>query len=86
MKTQRCSAPRCGAPIIWCITNKGNKTPIDAGISPEGAWRIEGPEIAPVAVYVAAGERAGRHDLHTTHWATCAARDAFKKQPAARVQ
>jgi hypothetical protein len=79
MKTQRCSAPRCGAPIIWCLTASAKKMPIDAGISPEGAWRIEGPEASPVATYVPVGERAAARDLHTTHWATCSSAKAFKK-------
>lgn len=72
MKTDRCSHDKCGAPIIWCETAKLKMMPIDAGAGTEGQWRIEQtPGATPKTFFVPRDERAGRNDLHTSHFATC---------------
>ena len=78
----QCSAPECQAPIVWARTEQGKNTPVDAQPSPAGVWLLERNVRLdqPAATYVAKAERAA-HDgpLHTTHWATCAKPNRYRR-------
>ena len=72
----------CEAPIIFAITAKGSRMPLDKQRDASGQSRHAVSHAADGNWYVrtlAAGERPGRAEyLHNPHFATCAAR---KGQP-----
>lgn len=82
MKTERCTSPKCQAPIVFATTVKGKLMPIDAGVSEDGQWRlvaVAGVD-TPNAFFVPRDERAGRRDLHASHFATCPEPQTFSKR------
>lgn len=77
----RCAAPSCRARIIWALSASGSKAPFDADPDPaRGDRELTGLGPTPVASYVAKLDRFGRTDLYLSHWATCPAREAFRKK------
>lgn len=68
---------RCGAMIIWCVTSKGKKMPVDVTPSQNGEFFLfrKGPSIA--AIHVASRDgRVGKavssgQKRHTSHFSTC---------------
>ena len=78
--TSQCSSARCRAPIVWARTEAGKSTPVD--LEPYAAGTTDlthGLDGQPHARVVPAAERAGRTDLHASHWATCPDRGSFKR-------
>lgn len=83
-----CSEPACRADIIFAVTNKIEKgrpvlMPVDVKPSPTGnviLSRAGGRWHAGVAGRnQAAGMRDRGQELHTSHFATCAAPKGFRK-------
>lgn len=75
MKTSSCKG--CGEPVIWTVTDRGARAPMDAEPSSEGTFslREEGSDV--IATYV----RKGSHpELHTSHFATCADAASFRRK------
>lgn len=67
----------CNAPILWAVTPKGKRAPLDAEPTKEGNIRLEerGPGATPIAHYLSglellAAQKAGEL-LHLSHFATC---------------
>jgi hypothetical protein len=62
----------CGAEIVWAITERGKRMPLDAEPSEAGTFvvrsRVEGERVVLHALY-APEAGAGLH--HTSHFATC---------------
>lgn len=81
MKTARCKSNKCAASIIWAETLNGRRMPIDEETSAEGSWVLQDEERpVPTAIFVPREERAGRDDLHESHWGTCADSESFRKE------
>jgi hypothetical protein len=61
----------CGAPVIWTVTERGKRMPVDAEPNPQGNIRLEqSTGDAPLtAVYMR--ERTASVELYTSHFATC---------------
>ena len=73
---QRCRS--CGAEIIWCVTSKGKKMPVDA----EPEMRV---------VMIADNRKKGQVNAHmmpthTSHFATCPNADDHRSKPHARQE
>jgi hypothetical protein len=77
----------CGAPMIWTITRKGKKMPLD----PEPVSRAMAGEKAllfEIHEPLPTGDRTPRAILthavegHLSHWATCIESDQFKRRKA----
>lgn len=63
----------CSAPVIWAISEKGSRTPINPEPLPTGGnIRLRdtgGP--TPLAVVLNTRQQFGLHWLYTTHFVTC---------------
>jgi hypothetical protein len=71
-ETAQCGS--CEAPVIWSITEKGKRMPLNAEPSPSGRFRIVGTEInGTVHVhYVKNSElEANTSSLYDSHFASC---------------
>lgn len=75
MPDQPCRS--CGAPLLWTITVKGKRHPVDRDPHPEGTIKVvAGVSGAAPKSYVMAGldlatMRADGVALHRSHFATC---------------
>ena len=88
----------CGALILWTVTEKGARMPVDAESSPAGNIDLLCPIGKPmVAIYLrkdeiaarsaAAIERGGTPPaLRTSHFASCPYAEFHRKKPAAQAQ
>ena len=68
----------CVQPIIWTLTQRGKKMPVDAEPDPLGTFILEfrdGDE--PTSVYV--GNRDTDDDRYTSHFSTCPHADKHRK-------
>lgn len=71
----RDAAPRtttchsCGDRIIWCLTDKGRRMPVDVDPTPDGSLLLSTGRV-PIATTVSRGGR-GDQLLHKAHFATC---------------
>lgn len=77
----RCDSPRCEAPVIYAVTAKGKRMPVDPYPSPDGTVELRdtgGP--IPVAAIPPAHLRFGRTNLHTSHFATCPDASFFRRR------
>lgn len=77
----RCDAAECQAPIIWAVTERAKRMPVDAEPTSRGNVVLHntgGP--APVAVVLKPDRVFGRTDLHTSHFATCPAAAGFRRR------
>lgn len=71
----------CSAPIIWAITTKATKMPVDAHPSPDGNIAVEQrPGMMPLARVLNTTQRFGRSNLHTSHFASCQQADSWRKR------
>lgn len=67
----------CNAPILWAITPKGRRMPLDPEPTPEGNLRLTPiPDRTPLVGKPLTGEdleaaQASGEPLHTSHFATC---------------
>lgn len=64
----------CYRPIIWAITERAKRMPVDAaplakGGNVELTWRPGGA--APLAKVLNVTQQFGKTDLRTSHFATC---------------
>jgi hypothetical protein len=79
MKLDHCRSARCEAPIIWTVTARGKRMPVDADpvVAPRG-FRLDevdgGDVLATFVVAPAPGER-----LYVSHYATCPDADGFRR-------
>jgi hypothetical protein len=73
----------CDADIIWVVTEKGKKMPLDAEPHPEGTFRKERVDANGdrIVHFVTEGiERADNNrPLYQSHFATCPERDHHRK-------
>ena len=62
----------CDAPIIWAITSKGRRMPVDAEPRPDGNVElIDSGGMMPQTVVHAQPPLAAENPLHTPHHMTC---------------
>ena len=92
-----CSAPECGAQIIFARTSSGAETPFDQEPSPDGTWlltksRTTGEVSASYAGRPGsekpqrqAAEAEGRN-FYRSHFATCPAAKTFRRADHANEQ
>jgi hypothetical protein len=73
----------CNAPIVWGVTVKGARIPLDAEPSDKGTFRL-----APMpygkdqhALFVAAADRPNVDRLYLSHHATCPQGKNWKRTP-----
>ena len=77
-RTARCRG--CHQPIIWALTEKGKRMPLDAEPSEAGDY-ILGPALVPGGDPVAIRDAECQYDdkpHHLNHWASCPERDRFR--------
>ena len=67
----------CGAPILWCVTERGKRIAIDLAPSPDGThvklrkeW--DGEQWNKIVAYVPIDDRPYiTFNRYTCHWETC---------------
>jgi hypothetical protein len=77
-----CKAESCRARIIMATgARTGATVPVDEKPGPGGTIELRIPAIngPPVAVVLPRREITGRTDLHTSHFATCADPNRFRR-------
>lgn len=69
MKIDSCRS--CQAPIIWSVTRKGKRMPLDAEPTSRGKFVLEGEDDdgAPQAVFM--GDRPYTGDRYESHFGSC---------------
>jgi hypothetical protein len=72
----RTTCRSCSAPIVWAVTAKGKRMPLDAVPHPEGNVRLRaGWGSPPLADVLNKGEavyaRCAGEQLHVAHHSTC---------------
>lgn len=72
--------PACDDPIIWAVTEAGNKTPVDAEPGGHGTIALSG-HVPPVARVVSRTGREPGTKLYVSHFATCRAAAKHRKPP-----
>ena len=66
---QRCAS--CGAEIVWVLTDRDKRMPVDADPAPEGTYAVRRVgEVLRISV-VSAKLAFGRRDLHRSHFVGC---------------
>lgn len=78
MRRSRCRS--CDAPIIWTVTEKGKKMPVDAGPIDGGDFDLADGD-PPTAVFV-----GSPHGSYSSHFATCDHADSWRKKDRPVVQ
>jgi hypothetical protein len=76
-----CDAAECRAPIVWAITEKAKRMPVD--LEPSAGGNIvlrDTGGTAPLAVVLAPSQAFRRRNLRTSHFATCPAAPSFRKR------
>lgn len=74
---RRSTCRSCQAPIVWCVTAKNRRMPVDVEPSKgdrhaTGLLTLTTDETGvPLALPATPFERAGDEPLHTSHFATC---------------
>lgn len=86
MKIDQCRS--CKAEIVWAITERGKRMPVDKLPSKKGnlmlVWRTG--EVTPLAVYLTTEQIAAfdgslqRHRMHLSHFVTCKEADKWRKR------
>ena len=61
----------CNAPIVWAITEKGRRMPVDAKPSAAGNLLLDHERGEWRAIVVKNDDTAAENELHTSHFATC---------------
>jgi hypothetical protein len=75
-----CSSPECSTEIIWTLTTNGKRMPVDAAPSKNGSFELDETGETPVARFVPKDQRAGRIDLHESHFSTCVDAGSFRRK------
>lgn len=75
----------CDAPILWTVTEKGKKMPVDADATEYGKFAlIDDPDRKELlAVWFTKAENHKEFwdgTYHDSHYATCPAADSFRKR------
>lgn len=80
MNTSTCSAPECGAAIIWTVTEgKGKRMPVNAQPAPDGNLVIsESPHGAPISKVADLLDPDGPRYL--SHFVSCPAAGEFRRR------
>lgn len=88
----------CGAHIVWALTDRGKRAPVDAQVYPEDGnmvlWYDDGgdeagrPRVSSVAAFeLASGRPVNPRDYRKNHFATCPEADRFvPEKPAASAR
>jgi len=73
----------CEAPLLWTVTTKGKKMPVDAKPTEFGPFVLlyEGQR-QPTAKYIGAAGDSGGEKRYESHWATCTDAEKFRRTPA----
>lgn len=62
----------CGAEIIWTVTERGKRMPVDAEPRPDGNIRLEQSTAgAPLTAVYSRASLLSMEERHTSHFATC---------------
>lgn len=78
MDVADCSS--CSARIVWTVTAKGKRMPVDAEPREDGTFvlRGQGDDHPPLALHKR--ESRGREPLYVSHFATCPNADEHRKR------
>lgn len=68
----------CGAEIVWAVTEKGKRAPLDAAPVDGGTFSLEPGTDSPRAVFVPVEARSG--PLFVSHYATCPQASNWRKR------
>lgn len=71
MSPNQSKCKSCQADILWVITPKGERTPVDAKKTRVATLMDMGGTLKIEEV----------HEGHVTHWATCVSADQHRKKP-----
>lgn len=71
MRIDHCRS--CGSPIIWTVTSKGKRMPVDAEPGPDGLLTLDTLASGVVVASHASAEQPGlfARERYTSHFATC---------------
>lgn len=78
-KTSPCGS--CQASVIWTVTDRGKRMPVDAQPSKDGSIALTAEGLGVRARVVEVKFRFGRKDLHTSHFASCPFAARHRHQP-----
>lgn len=85
MNEQHCRS--CNAKILWAVTEKGKRMPVDAVASEKGNIFLQHrPNLEPLAVYMTDQQRDSakgtlmEHRMYTSHFATCPQAKKWRKK------
>lgn len=88
--TGQCSS--CKAAVLWALTPKGERTPVDAAVNMEkGNTLVLAPKnLRTYLAVVLSGKmldraRSAGVDLRVNHWSTCPDRDEWRERQQARA-
>lgn len=78
--TEECGS--CQAPIIWAMTEKAVRMPVDAQPASDGNVRLhDRGGVAPLAVVLKTHELFGKTGLRKSHFATCPDAVSWRRRP-----
>jgi hypothetical protein len=76
--TKECDGPHCTAQIIWALTAKGKKMPVDAEPTHQGNLELTAPGgLTPLAKVVRRNKINWGKKMYVPHWASCPDAAAF---------
>ncbi len=70
----------CHAPIIWAVTTRAKRMPVDFEPSGNGNISLQQVGLAPLAVVLSVAKQFGRKDLRTSHFVTCPDAKAWRSK------
>jgi len=68
----------CQAPVIWAVTARGKRIPMDAGPREDGGFVLRGQRADDPPLALAKGESRGREPRYVSHFATCPQADEHR--------
>lgn len=76
--TVACRSKRCASEIVWAITERGRKMPVDVAPSPEGTVELFVDRGGDLQCRVRRQSVLPGTELRTSHFATCAEADRYR--------
>lgn len=73
----------CHAPIIWAVTDRDRKMPVDAAPVDDGDIHLTDRThlgLEPLAVVLPVAKRFGKRELRMSHFATCPQARAWRRR------
>jgi hypothetical protein len=69
----------CSAPIVWCVSERGARAPMNAEPSPDGTFALREEGSVVIATFVRSEHVGPGRPLHTSHFAVCPDKARWRK-------